>query len=113
LWVSVLVVNIFSTKCGLAMLTSHHTAGCVPLGPVPLLIRLAVVLAVLRCVIAFPEWHGIICLNQFFPNYLELLNPSLGLFGRIRPFYVFSPSPYVFELKLVFWLPILLQLLES
>jgi len=54
------VVNIFPAKCGLAMLTGHHTAGGISFGPILLLVGLAVVLAVLRRVIAFPEWHWII-----------------------------------------------------
>ena len=111
--VSVLVVNVFPTKCGFAMLTGHHTAGGISLGPVLLLLGLAVVLAVLRCVIAFPEWHGIIFLNQFFLKYLEPWSLVPELSDHTLPSYVFSPSPYVFELKLVFRLPDFLQLLES
>jgi hypothetical protein len=76
--VSILVVNVFSTKCGFAMLTGHHTAGGISLGPVLLLLGLTVVLAVLRCVIAFPEWHRIMGEALFFLKYLGLGPVSRG-----------------------------------
>ena len=66
MWVSILVVNVFPTKCGLAMLTGHHTTGGISLGPVLFLIGLAVVLAVLRRVITFPEWHRLFAQTNFF-----------------------------------------------
>lgn len=84
--VSILVVNIFPAECRLAMLTGHHTAGRISLGPILLLVGLAVVLAVLRCVIALPEWHWIICLNQFFLKYRE---PEPAYLSLDFPFLLF------------------------